>query len=137
MPAVTSQGVTLQRGDGASPEVFATIADITDFNSPDGELSVIDVTSLDDSYATYIAGLIDEGSVSISGHFIGTDAAQTGLRTDRAAGTLRNFKITLTDSPATVFSFAAFVQTYTTNSSTNDRVAFSATLKVSGQVTES
>lgn len=135
--AVSAQGVTVQRGDGASPEAFTTIAEITDFTGPDGELSIIDVTSLDSTATEVIAGLIDNGTVQFSGNFVGGNAAQTGLRTDRTAKTLRNFKITLTDSPATVFSFAAYVTSFTVSGAQNDRVQFAATLRISGAVTES
>ncbi len=135
--AVSAQGVTVQRGDGASPEAFTTIAEITDFTGPDGELSIIDVTSLDSTATEVIAGLIDNGTVQISGNFVGGDTAQSGLRTDRTAKTLRNFKITLTDSPATVFSFAAYVTSFTVSGAQGDRVQFSATLRISGAVTES
>lgn len=135
--AVSAQGVTIQRGDGAATEVFATIAEITDFTTPDGELTMIDATSLDSTAMEFIAGLIDNGQVQISGHFVGGDAAQEGLRTDRASKTLRNFKITLTDDPATVFSFAAYVLSFTISGAVNDKLTFSATLKISGAVTES
>lgn len=135
--AVSAQGATIAVGDGASPEVFTEIGEVTDFTTPDGEAPDIDVTHLGSTAAEFLQGLPDNGSVPISGNFVGGDAAQSTLRTARAAQTLKTFKITLTDSPATVFTFSAFVKSFVVAAAQNDKLGFSANLRVSGAVTES
>lgn len=134
--AVSAQGAKIAVGDGASPEVFTDIGEVTDFNTPDGEAPDIDVTHLGSTASEFLQGLPDNGNVSMSGNFVGSDTAQSTLRTSRVAQTLKNYKITLTDSPATTFTFAAFVKSFTVNATTNDKLTFSANLRVSGAVTE-
>lgn len=135
--AMVTEGVVIARGDGASPEVFSTIGECTDFDGPSGQAAVIDATHFQSTAKEKIIGLPDEGQVTIGGNFIGANAQQTGLRTDRNNRTLRNFKITLTDSPATVLTFAAYVLSFAISGAVDDKIPFSATLEISGAVTYS
>lgn len=134
--AVNAQGATISIGDGASPEAFTEIAEVTDFTTPDGEAPDIDVTHLGSTASEFLQGLPDNGNVSLSGNFVGGDSGQSTLRTARAAQALKTFKITLTDSPATTFTFSAFVKSFVVNAAQNDKLAFTASLRVSGAVTE-
>ncbi len=133
--AIESQGVQLQRGDGGSPETFTTIAEVTDFDGPSGNASVIDVTHLQSTAKEKIMGLMDEGQITFSGNLVPGDAAQQGLRDDRTNRTLRNFKLILTDAASTTLSFSAYVLNFSISGSVDDKVAFSCTLEISGPVT--
>lgn len=133
--AMVTEGVVIARGDGASPEVFTTIGECTDFDGPSGSAAVIDATHFQSTAKEKVIGLPDEGQFTISGNFIGTNSAQTGLRTDRTNRTLRNFKVTLTDSPATVLTFAAYVLSFSISGAVDDKIPFSVTLEISGAVT--
>ena len=108
--ALVSQGMTIARGDGASPESFTTIPEVRAISGPDGSANEIDVTDLSSSAKEFRMGLRDEGNITLEMMFIPGNTVHAGLRTDRANRTLRNFRITFTDSPATVWSFAAYVQ---------------------------
>lgn len=130
-----SQGVTLERGDGASPEVFTDVAEIISISGPSGSASVIDTSHLGSTFVEKLMGLPDEGQITFECNFKGGDTAQEGLRADRAARTLRNFQITLTDSPNTVLTFAAYVLSLPFSIATNDKITQSVTLEISGQVT--
>ncbi|HEX9768439.1 MAG TPA: phage tail tube protein [Kiloniellales bacterium] len=133
--AIHSEGTLFQRGDGASPEVFATIGEVTDFDGPSGQAAVIDVTHFQSTFKDKLIGLPDEGQFTLSGNYVKSSTAQAGLKTDRTNRTLRNFKLTLTDSPATVLTFAAFVLSFSISAAVDDKVPFSVTLEISGPVT--
>lgn len=130
-----AQGVLLKRGDGATPEVFTAIAEITGFDGPSGSASVIDMTHLSSTAKEKKMGLMDEGQISIDGNLVTTDTQQEGLRDDRTARTLRNFQLVLTDSPSTTLSFAAYVLTFSISGQVDGKIPFKCTLEISGQVT--
>lgn len=135
MTAIKSQGVCIDRGDGGSPETFTTIGEVVTFQGPGGEAAEIDVTNLKSSAKEFIMGLPDEGDVSLSLNLDPQDAQQTALRADRAAQTLRNFRITLTDSGATTVSFAAYVKGFSISGGIDDKVTADVALRVSGALT--
>jgi len=136
MPELTTEGVTLARGDAASPEVFTTIGQVVSLQGPGGSATVIDTTNLSSTSKEKAMGLPDEGQITAEMNLDTDDTAQTGLRTDRDAKTLRNFKITLTDSsPATTLTFAAYVLSFVINSAVDDVIKASVTLEISGAVT--
>lgn len=134
--AIESQGIELQRGDGATPtEAFTKIAEVQDFNGPGGEAQEIDVSSLDSTATEFLLGLADEGTISMNGLLVPGDTAQTGLRTDRTNRTLRNFKLVLTDDSSTTLTFAAYVKSFSISGAVNDAAKFSCSLRISGAVT--
>jgi len=133
--ALKSQGILLKRGDGGNPETFTAIAEVVDFNGPDGRAREIDVTHLASTAREVIVGLKDEGSFAFNGNLVPSDAAQTGLRTDRDGQVLRNFELHLSDNPATVLSFAAYVQQFAISAGVDDTVTVAVTLRISGVVT--
>ena len=132
-----SQGIQLQRGDGGDPtETFTLIPKLTSFDGPDGSATEIDITTLDDTARKYALGLKDSGTITIEGNYVPTNAQQAGLRTDWGARTLRNFELLFTDSPSTKWTFAAFVTAFSTSAAVDEILTFSATLRISGDVTE-
>lgn len=133
--ALHSQTVALKRGNGATPEVFTLIGEITDITGPGGAASEIDVTHLQSTAKEIVLGLPDEGEVQLKLNMVPSDAQQTGLRNDRAAGTLRNFKLVLSDVGLTTASFAAYVKTYSVAAGVDKKIELSLTLRVSGLVT--
>src|SRR5579871_5136727 len=107
--AIPTQGVAIKRGDGGAPETFTKIGEVVDFDGPGGKANIIDATSLDSVAKEKLAGLPDEGQVTLTINFVPSDTMQQGLRNDRAARTLRNFQIVMTDTGHLTASFAAFV----------------------------
>ena len=80
-------------------------------------------------------GLQDEGQLTFDINYIPTNTQHVLLRSVRASGTLTNFNITFTDSPASVASFAAYVTGFSISNSVDDVTKASVTLEVSGTVT--
>ena len=133
--ALESQGMLIKRGDGASPEVFTTIPEVRSIGGPDGSDPEIPVSDLSSSAQEFRIGLKDEGSIALDIMYIPANAAHAGLRSDRAARTLRNFTITFTDSPATVWSFSAYVQSFSIANAVDSTTDASVTLRLSGDIT--
>lgn len=135
--ASSSQKVTLKRGDGAGPEVFTLIAEITSWTGPTETAKQIDVSSVDSDAREFIAGLRDPGEMAIEGNFVAEDVGQAGLRADLASRAIRNFELTLADATATLMvptkiSFTAVVTSFQIKGAVDDKVAFSASVKITG-----
>jgi len=135
MPELESQGVLFKRGNGASPEVFSTVGQVVSFSGPSGSAAVIDVTNLSSTAKEKLMGLHDEGQISLEMNLDPADTAQMGLKTDRSNRTLRNFTLTLTDSPATVLSFSGYVLNFNIGGSVDAVITASVTIEIDGAVT--
>jgi hypothetical protein len=139
--ATSTRGVKLQRGDGAATETFTTIAEIISFKGPSEKAPQLDATSFDSSAMEYIAGLPDNGELTAEVQYVGTDAQQQGLRSDLRAGTRRNFKLVLNDTPSgganpTSIAFAAIVtQAPELGGGVNQVVKGSISLRITGTAT--
>ena len=133
--ALETQGVLFKRGDGGTPEVFTSVGEIKSFQGPGGSAAVIDITTLESTAKEKRMGLADEGQFTFEINLDPTNAQHLGLKSDRAARTLRNFTLTLTDSPATVLSFAAYVLELSLSGGVDDVIGASVTLEISGAVT--
>ena len=81
MGNITSQGTTIGIGDGASPEVYTSIPQVTSIGGPDGSASEINVTNLSSTAQEFILGLKDEGSISLDLVFDERDTTHSLLRT--------------------------------------------------------
>lgn len=136
--AIDAQGIVIAIGDGATPtEAFTTIPEVKSFSGPGGSASVIDVTDLQSAAKEKRMGLQDEGQLTLSINYIPDNAVHQGLRTDRANQTKRNFRMTFTDTGATVWDFAAFVTGFSVSGGVDGVVEASVTLEISGAITES
>lgn len=131
--AITGVGTTLQRGDGASPEVFTTIAEVTTIGGPELSSEEVEVTSLDSAggYKEFVAGLRDGGQITFDCNYIGSDAQQNAIR-DNVGGTTENYRIVWPFSPTVTCTVAAQVTGFTMNTEPNSAVTASITLKISG-----
>lgn len=133
--AQVAQGVKLQRGDGASPEDFSNLVELTSVTGPQGSAAVIDTSSLDSTFATKLIGVLDEGQVNFEGHLL-LDTQQDGMITDRAGKVLRTFRILLdAASPASYIQFTAYVTSFQPSFVLNQARTVSGTLEISGEVT--
>lgn len=61
-PAIAVQGFQLQAGNGASPEVFTTVCNVSDFTLP-GKADVVDVTNVGNLWRQRIPTLLDLGEI--------------------------------------------------------------------------
>ena len=96
--ATIGYGSTLKKGDGATPEIFTTIAEVFSIEPPSQESDDVEVTNLDSlgRMKEYIAGMGEPGELSFEMNFLPTNATQdatTGLIADRVSGIVQNFQI--------------------------------------------
>lgn len=135
--AFWAYGSTLQIGDGASPEVFTSIAEITELTPPSMERDDIDVTSnsSSDGYREFIPGMRDGGEVEFTANWLPTNAthdATTGVLSTFNDNAVHNWKIVLPNTLATI-SFAGFVTAFETELPLEEQGKMTCTIKVSGK----
>jgi len=137
--ALASQGMIISVGDAASPEVYTTISDISDISGPDGSAGEIEVTDLSSTAKEFKRGLTDNGSISTTMMFIPANVQHAQLRSDFNSSTeiARNYRIVFTDSPATLWTFSAYVSTLSVSNSLDGITTANVTLRVKGNITES
>jgi hypothetical protein len=97
----------IQLGDAATPELFATIAEMKTIEPPEATAKSIDVTSHDSVKAEFINGYVDEGELSLAGNWTGA-ASQTGLVT-LTGGLRRNWQLCFPDWGQATQTFTAAV----------------------------
>ena len=115
--------------------MFTLIGEVISFDGPGGQAAVIDVTDLSSTAREKRMGLRDEGQFTFEMNALPTDAQQTALRADRAASTLRNFQLLMTDAGPTTLAFSAFVLGFTISGGVDAVYRASVTLEISGAVT--
>jgi hypothetical protein len=133
---ISAHGTLLQKGDGGTPETFATIAEVGDIDGPS-------LKSVMEDFTTHgSAGWVEKKPILSDGdqlkfpiHFVSTNATHdktTGLVADRTNKTLRNFKVTFPDSSG--FSFAAYVSEVKFKAPVKGKLTADVTLDVTGAI---
>jgi len=133
-------GVLLKVGNGATPEVFTAIAELTNISGPGLTLDAVEATHTEspNAYREYIAGLLDGGEISLEVNFLpgnATHAIATGILGDHQNRTMRNFQVVWPDGSSTTWSFAALVTKAEPTAPLDNRMTMALTLKISGKPT--
>lgn len=135
-------GITLSRGDGASPESYTKIAQLVDLAPPAFSKDSVETTHTDstDSFREFIPGLKDGGEFTAVVNLIPGDTTQD----DTSGGALndflnetesRNWQIAFPGSPAVTWTFKAFITNYEAVTPMDDKETISLSFKVSGAPT--
>lgn len=113
--------------------VLTPIASLTSIGGVDITADDIDVTAHDstDDYREFIQGLKDGGSVTLEGNFTHV-ASQIGLKTLLDSGDVVAMKIEFPDALAT-WTFSGYVNALSTSAPMEDKISFSASVKVTGK----
>lgn len=124
---ISGFGTTLKKG-------AAEIAELTSITGPSMEADTIDVSNHGsaDGFRQYVAGMRDGGEVSIEGNFT-NEAGQAALVTDFAAGSSNQYVITFPTTPEVTWTFNAIVSAFESSAPYDDKLSFTATLKVTGK----
>lgn len=134
--ALAAYGVLLKVGDGATSEVFTTIAEVRDIEGPELELTTKEVTSHDSGgWDEYIGTLLRGGEVSFDLNFIPTGTTHSyssGLIKDMVDRKRRNFQLVFPDSGQTTWKFAALVTKFSPSSGVEDELKADVTLQITG-----
>ncbi len=138
--ALDAYGTLLQRGDGASPEVFTTIAEVTDISGPTLALDPLDVTAHTSpgAFREFVGGLLDGGEVTFTINYVPDNSshdATAGLLSELEARAVSNYKLVFPDGSSTEWIFAAFLTAFEPAEPVDDRLSAEITLKLTGQPT--
>lgn len=134
--AVIGYGTLFQKGNGASPEVFATMGEVTAIGGPSTTVNTVDAThfSSPSAYQEFIAGLITPGEVSVT--FNATAALLATLKTDLNTRAVRNYRIVEAfGSPEKQWDFAAIMTSMEMDRPIEDKVSVTANFTISGVTT--
>ena len=138
--ALHAQGTLLQVGDGASPEVFTTIAEVGTIQGPGLDSDQIDVTNHTsvNEYREYIQGLKEPGELSFTINFVPDDATHdnaTGLVSFYEDGLKRNFQMVFPTTPPVPWLLPGFLKSFNVTAAVDDKLVADVTIKLTGAPT--
>jgi hypothetical protein len=135
-------GTILKRRISTSPLTYQTIMEVNHIGGPTMKRDTPDVTHMlsPEGFHEFIPGLKDGGEVTVEGNLVVEDATQnvsTGLLGEFFSDERTNFIIEFpgTGSPPVQWSFDAVMSGFDSNMPVDDKMTFTATLKVSGKPT--
>lgn len=109
--ATPAYGTLLKMGDGATPEVFSTVAEVLDIDLPEISANYEEVTSHDSNgWEESVATLLSGGEPGFKVNWIPANATHnetTGMLYAALNRVRKNWKIVLPNSAKT-FAFAAY-----------------------------
>ncbi|NPU63387.1 outer capsid protein Hoc [Bradyrhizobium sp. 83012] len=131
-------GTLFKTGNGAVPEIFTTLAEVTNITPPAMARDTVDVTHelSPEAWREFIAGLKDGGEVSVEMNFVPGQSDAAALMAELAlsgSAALKNRQIVFPDG--SVFAFAAILTAYEPDAPIDDKMSASVTFKVSGKPT--
>ncbi len=138
--ALSSFGTLVKMGDGATPETFATVAELLDIKLPNWKLNTEDATnhSSPNAWGEKIATIKEGDDLTFQIQYVPSDAthdASSGLLSHIDAADLVNFKVVLPDVGQTTWSFSAFVTAFGATAAVRGKLTADVGLSISGQPT--
>lgn len=119
---------------GTTVTVNATaILGLNDINFSGADVASVDTTTHDSTAKEFVSGLVDYGTLEISGKFDNADAGQDYLRTN--VGTAKTFVVTYPN--AATITCSAIIGPMNESSPTEGTVDFSVSCKLTGAKTYS
>lgn len=135
----SAKGTTMKIGDGASPEVFATVGQVRSISGPTTKATVQDVTSHSTAgnWMEKLAVLIDPGTLSFPINFDPLDATHafaTGMWDDMVALTLRAWQTIFPASMGTL-AYDAYITSHGFDAPVDNVLQANIELTISGAIT--
>lgn len=120
--------------------VFTDIAGVRNMTGPGVSMSAIKVSSRDNGWDEFVAGMKDAGELTFDIVYDPDTATHSasvagGLLTMFAAGTSGTWKLSLADTTATTYSFSAFVTKFTPKLPFDGMQSADITLKLTSSIT--
>jgi predicted secreted protein len=134
--AFAGRSSQLQRGNGATPEVFTTISEIKSITRGGSKADLADVTNMDSgNYREFLPTLLDAGEFSFEGNYVPSDVTTQNLQADFDNQVKRNWQIVLPNSLGT-WSFAGYVSALNVpDLKVADAATIAGTIKITGAPT--
>ncbi len=131
-------GTLFKTGDGASPEVFTALAEVTAITPPKMARDTVDVSHEQSpgAWREFIAGMKDGGDVSLDLNFVGAGPAMLALTAELdldGPSAVKNRQITFVDGSK--FTFAAILTALEPDAPLDKQMTATATFKVTGKPT--
>lgn len=138
---MSSFGTFLKKGDGGTPEAFATIAEVQDIDGPDMSLATEETTHHGSTggWDEFVGTILSGGEVSFPLNFLPSDPTQdqvTGLQADMKNRTKRNYQLVYPDAGGNGYAFKALVTGFKPKAPVKGKLSADVKLKISGPVTE-
>lgn len=140
--AISAFGTLLKMGDGQSPEVFTTIAEIRSISGPSFQADVLDATVHNTAtpWREFISGLLDGGEIQMELNFIPTGATHTAAASGGLLYAFRNreqanYQLVFPDSGNTTWTIPALVTGFEMSADPAEILSASVTFKVNGAPT--
>lgn len=138
--AKAGHGSLLKIGDGASPEVFATIGEVGDIKGPKIKNSFEDVTSHDSSGGVeeFISTLTTQDSIKFEANYLPSNPTQSyaaGLLAKALNRGKANFQL-LPAGQSLTLAFAAYVEDWELSLPVKGVQKISVSLKPTGSLTQ-
>lgn len=133
--AIHAQGTLLQRGDGATPEVFTTLAEVGSISGPTLQADLIEVTnhSSPSRFKEYIQGLKDGGELTFDLNYQPNEATHnnaTGVLGDWNSGARKNYRLRFPVSPTVDWILPVIVTNFEIDAQVAEQLKASITLKL-------
>lgn len=130
---VDSTGLVYTSGGTATPVTWTQVMEIKSFSGFDGSASEVDITNLDSTAKEFRLGLQDFGSFKVELNVVHADAGQAACAAAMAAGTVKNFKVTLPN--AEVGTFSGLVKSMPAQGGVDATFTGSMDIRITGSVT--
>lgn len=135
----SSFGTLLQRGDGASPETYTTVAQAMDIEGPDTDTDFEDTTTHDaaaaGNFKEWSPLLQDGGEIKTEVLWDPNNVAHQGIASDQSTRREGNWRVVFPTSPAKTASFKAYVKNFKFKSPVKGMLKRDLSLKITGPVT--
>jgi hypothetical protein len=114
--AIIGTGILLKAGDGESPEVFTTVAEIVSLKPPQLSRNEIDVSTHNEGEEAKILGMLRKGQVTGTLNWLPTNATHSetgeGILADILGNVKRNWRITYPPAGLPHWTFPGRVQLF-------------------------
>lgn len=133
--AIIAQGTLFKHGDGASPEVFTTVPEVTKLSGPSVKGSLLDATSHDspDYWKEYIPGMLDGDNIQADINWRPSNTVHKAIRTACYARALDNFKVVYPDTTDNTVDVPGYVTDIVPKADSGAILVASLTVKITGE----
>lgn len=131
-------GTLFKTGNGASPEVFTTLAEVVNITPPSMARDTVDASHMQspNAWREFIAGMKDGGEISLELNLVPGGVALISVMEEFAlsgSSALKNRQIVFPDG--STLACAAILTNAEPDAPLDDKMPLSVTLKVSGEPT--